>query len=143
RPERIEVYDNSHIQGTNALGAMIVAGPEGFIKNQYRKFNMKTAEFNGDDFAMMKAMIRRGFARMLAEREDDDINRRPSAGEVVSEANGRGELDNTPPSVSRDALDSSPAGGGASEGGGGKIADGGVDFSKERDFEASDTKFAA
>jgi excinuclease ABC subunit C len=70
RPERIEVYDNSHIQGTNALGGMIVAGPEGFIKNQYRKFNMKTEEFQGDDFAMMKAMIRRRFARMLQEREE-------------------------------------------------------------------------
>jgi excinuclease ABC subunit C len=68
RPERIEVYDNSHIQGANALGAMIVAGPEGFVKNQYRKFNMKSEEFNGDDFAMMKAMMRRRFARMLAER---------------------------------------------------------------------------
>ncbi|MFZ2031658.1 MAG: excinuclease ABC subunit UvrC, partial [Vitreimonas sp.] len=72
RPERIEVYDNSHIQGTNALGAMIVAGPEGFIKNQYRKFNMKSEEFQGDDFAMMKAMIRRRFARMLQERDNDD-----------------------------------------------------------------------
>src|SRR5262249_51431164 len=51
RPERIEVYDNSHIQGTNALGAMIVAGPDGFAKTQYRKFNMKTEDFNGDDFA--------------------------------------------------------------------------------------------
>ncbi len=72
RPERIEVYDNSHIQGANALGAMIVAGPEGFVKNQYRKFNMKREEFNGDDFAMMKAMMRRRFARMLAEREEED-----------------------------------------------------------------------
>ena len=70
RPERIEVYDNSHIQGASALGAMIVAGPEGFVKNQYRKFNMKREEFNGDDFAMMKAMIRRRFARMLQEREE-------------------------------------------------------------------------
>ena len=141
RPERIEVYDNSHIQGTNALGAMIVAGPEGFTKNQYRKFNMKTADFGGDDFAMMKAMIRRRFARMLAEREGDDANPPPLAGEVASEASGRGELEDTPPSVSRDALDSSPASGGASEGG--KIADGGVDFSKERDVDTTDTKFAA
>ena len=66
-PERIEVYDNSHIQGTNALGAMIVAGPDGFVKNQYRKFNMKAEEFGGDDFAMMRAMIKRRFARMAAE----------------------------------------------------------------------------
>ncbi|HCK84383.1 MAG TPA: excinuclease ABC subunit C, partial [Hyphomonadaceae bacterium] len=72
RPERIEVYDNSHIQGTSALGAMIVAGPDGFVKNQYRKFNMERARFNGDDFAMMKAMIGRRFARMLAEREGEE-----------------------------------------------------------------------
>ncbi|MEJ2458680.1 MAG: excinuclease ABC subunit UvrC, partial [Novosphingobium sp.] len=52
-PQRIEVYDNSHIQGTKALGAMVVAGPEGFIKNQYRKFNIKSAQTN-DDFAMMR-----------------------------------------------------------------------------------------
>jgi excinuclease ABC subunit C len=140
RPERIEVYDNSHIQGTNALGAMIVAGPEGFTKNQYRKFNMKTEEFGGDDFAMMKAMIRRRFARMLAEREDD-THPPPLAGEIASEASGRGAL-NTSPSVSRDALDSSPENGGA-ENSGGKITDGGVDFSKERDIEAADAKFAA
>jgi excinuclease ABC subunit C len=70
RPERIEVYDNSHIQGAHALGAMIVAGPEGFVRNQYRKFNMERAKFGGDDFAMMKAMIARRFARMLSERTD-------------------------------------------------------------------------
>src|SRR5690606_17973922 len=71
RPERIEVYDNSHVQGAHALGAMIVASPEGFVKNQYRKFNMERAKFNGDDFAMMKAMIKRRFARMLSEREEE------------------------------------------------------------------------
>ncbi len=75
-PRRIEVYDNSHIMGTNALGAMIVAGPEGFIKNQYRKFNMNDSAKNGaritpgDDFAMMKAMLSRRFARL--EKEDPD-----------------------------------------------------------------------
>jgi len=79
-PKRIEVYDNSHIMGSNALGAMIVAGPEGFIKNQYRKFNMtgtakgggkNPGEFTpGDDFAMMKAMLSRRFARL--ERDDPD-----------------------------------------------------------------------
>ncbi len=70
-PARIEVYDNSHIMGTNALGAMIVAGPEGFRKNQYRKFNMNDASITpGDDFAMMKAMLARRFARL--EREDPD-----------------------------------------------------------------------
>jgi excinuclease ABC subunit C len=67
-PERIEVYDNSHIQGANAVGAMIVAGPEGFIKNQYRKFNMKAEKFApGDDYAMMREMLTRRFSRMMKE----------------------------------------------------------------------------
>lgn len=67
-PGRIEIYDNSHIMGTNALGAMVVAGPEGFRKGQYRKFNMKAADVTpGDDFGMMKAMLRRRFARLEAE----------------------------------------------------------------------------
>jgi excinuclease ABC subunit C len=65
-PQRIEIYDNSHIQGTNALGAMVVAGPEGFINNQYRKFNIKTAQTN-DDFAMMREVMARRFARLLKE----------------------------------------------------------------------------
>ncbi len=70
-PGRVEVYDNSHIQGTNALGAMIVAGPEGFRKGAYRKFNMKDDRITpGDDFAMMKAMLGRRFLRL--EREDPD-----------------------------------------------------------------------
>ncbi|OAB55931.1 excinuclease ABC subunit C [Leptolyngbya valderiana BDU 20041] len=70
RPERIEVYDNSHIQGSNALGAMIVAGPEGFEKTSYRKFNMKGDDAaTNDDFAMMKAMLRRRFTRLQKERD--------------------------------------------------------------------------
>ena len=70
-PERIEVYDNSHVMGTNAVGAMIVAGPEGFRKNQYRKFNIKRPETApGDDFAMMREMLGRRFARL--EKEDPD-----------------------------------------------------------------------
>ena len=70
-PTRIEVYDNSHIQGTNALGAMIVAGPEGFEKNHYRRFNMKGDDAaTNDDFAMMAAMMRRRFSRLLKEREE-------------------------------------------------------------------------
>jgi len=68
-PKRIEVYDNSHIMGTNATGAMIVAGPEGFRKNNYRKFNIKRAETQ-DDFAMMREVLERRFARL--EREDPD-----------------------------------------------------------------------
>ena len=70
-PARIEIYDNSHIQGTNALGAMVVAGPDGFQKGQYRKFNMKDESITpGDDFAMMKAMLHRRFARLEAEDPD-------------------------------------------------------------------------
>jgi len=67
-PRRIEVYDNSHIQGSNAVGAMIVAGPEGFRKSQYRKFNIRSAELTpGDDFAMMREVLQRRFKRLLAE----------------------------------------------------------------------------
>jgi excinuclease ABC subunit C len=70
-PKRIEVYDNSHIMGTNATGAMIVAGPEGFRKNGYRKFNIKRPETQpGDDFAMMREVLERRFARL--EKEDPD-----------------------------------------------------------------------
>jgi excinuclease ABC subunit C len=67
-PRRIEVYDNSHIQGTNAVGAMIVAGPEGFRKKEYRKFNIRSTELTpGDDFAMMREVLTRRFKRLLAE----------------------------------------------------------------------------
>lgn len=69
-PQRIEVYDNSHIMGTNATGAMIVAGPEGFRKNNYRKFNIKSARTD-DDFGMMREVLQRRFARL----EKDDPNR--------------------------------------------------------------------
>jgi excinuclease ABC subunit C len=69
-PKRIEVYDNSHIMGTNATGAMIVAGPEGFRKNAYRKFNIKSGVTPGDDFGMMREVLERRFARL--EKEDPD-----------------------------------------------------------------------
>jgi excinuclease ABC subunit C len=70
-PARIEVYDNSHIMGTNMVGAMIVAGPEGFRKNAYRKFNIRRPETApGDDFAMMREVLERRFARL--EKEDPD-----------------------------------------------------------------------
>ena len=70
-PERVEVYDNSHIQGTNAVGAMIVAGPEGFMKNSYRKFNIKGDDLTpGDDFGMMKEVLHRRFKRLLTEDPD-------------------------------------------------------------------------
>lgn len=67
-PRRIEVYDNSHIMGTNAVGGMIVAGPEGFVKNQYRKFNIKSTDITpGDDFGMMREVIERRFSRLVKE----------------------------------------------------------------------------
>jgi len=70
-PSRIEVYDNSHVQGSNAVGAMIVAGPEGYRKNSYRKFNIKNPDTQpGDDFAMMREVLGRRFARL--EKEDPD-----------------------------------------------------------------------
>lgn len=70
-PRRIEVYDNSHIMGTNAVGGMIVAGPEGFVKSQYRKFNIKGTEITpGDDFGMMKEVLSRRFIRLLKEDPD-------------------------------------------------------------------------
>lgn len=69
-PERIEVYDNSHIMGTNAVGAMIVAGPEGFVKGQYRKFNIKGDVAPGDDFGMMREVLTRRFGRLAKEDPD-------------------------------------------------------------------------
>jgi excinuclease ABC subunit C len=72
-PQRIEVYDNSHIAGTNALGAMIVAGPEGLLKNAYRRFNIKGGDIApGDDYAMMREVLRRRFSRALKENPDRD-----------------------------------------------------------------------
>jgi excinuclease ABC subunit C len=70
-PKRIEVYDNSHIQGTNAVGAMIVAGPDGFLKNQYRKFNIRSEGLvPGDDYGMMREVLQRRFKRLLTEASD-------------------------------------------------------------------------
>jgi excinuclease ABC subunit C len=77
-PRRIEVYDNSHIQGTNAVGAMIVAGPDGFIKNQYRKFNIKSEGLTpGDDYAMMREVLERRFKRLLKPPEGDAAQGKP------------------------------------------------------------------
>ncbi|MBK8542487.1 MAG: excinuclease ABC subunit UvrC [Caulobacteraceae bacterium] len=141
RPERIEVYDNSHIQGTNALGAMIVAGPEGFTKNQYRKFNMKAEEFDGDDFAMMKAMIRRRFARMLIEREEETPDEPFSLAEKVASDSepDEGRFNTQAP----DQLTAPHPPPPSPQGRGGRVSDGGVDFSKERDEPERDSKFGA
>jgi excinuclease ABC subunit C len=96
-PRRIEVYDNSHIQGTNAVGAMIVAGPDGFIKNQYRKFNIKSEGLTpGDDYAMMREVLQRRFKRLLtpaadgAAKPDDDSF--PQWPDLVIIDGGRGQL---------------------------------------------------
>ena len=89
-PRRIEVYDNSHIQGTNALGAMIVAGPEGFIKGQYRKFNIKNPDTApGDDFAMMREVILRRFGRAQEEDPDRDKGDWP---DLVLIDGGKGQI---------------------------------------------------
>src|SRR6266404_4435446 len=99
-PRRIEVYDNSHIQGTNAVGAMIVAGPDGFLKNQYRKFNIKSEGLTpGDDYAMMREVLRRRFKRLLtpaaetdaakAKADDDSFPQWP---DLVIIDGGRGQL---------------------------------------------------
>jgi excinuclease ABC subunit C len=87
-PNRIEIYDNSHIQGTNALGAMVVAGPEGFRKGQYRKFNIKQAATD-DDFAMMREVFGRRFSRAQAEDPDRDAGDWP---DLVLIDGGRGQL---------------------------------------------------
>ncbi|MFM5931681.1 MAG: excinuclease ABC subunit UvrC [Novosphingobium sp.] len=95
-PQRIEVYDNSHIQGANALGAMIVSGPDGFIKGQYRKWNIKTAQTN-DDFGMMREVFQRRFARARDEDPDRDGGMWP---DLVLIDGGKGQL-----SAARDVLE--------------------------------------
>jgi excinuclease ABC subunit C len=98
QPRRIEVYDNSHIQGTNAVGAMIVAGPDGFVKNQYRKFNIKSEGLTpGDDYAMMREVLQRRFKRLIASSAEgeaktpteDDVPQWP---DLVIIDGGRGQL---------------------------------------------------
>ncbi|MEO6716687.1 MAG: excinuclease ABC subunit UvrC [Novosphingobium sp.] len=95
-PQRIEIYDNSHIQGTNALGAMVVAGPEGFLKGQYRKWNIKTAQTN-DDFGMMREVMTRRFARVMEEDPDRDSAMWP---DLVLIDGGKGQM-----SAVKDALE--------------------------------------
>ena len=89
-PERIEVYDNAHISGTNAVGGMIVAGPDGFQKGQYRKFNIKGTDLTpGDDYGMMKEVMRRRFSRLVKEEEAGENPVRP---DLVLVDGGAGQL---------------------------------------------------
>ena len=82
-PRRIEVYDNSHIQGASAVGAMIVAGAEGFVKNQYRKFNIKAADLTpGDDYAMMREVLTRRFKRLVLDEAEAPESVRPSGSDA-------------------------------------------------------------
>jgi excinuclease ABC subunit C len=93
-PRRIEVYDNSHIQGSNAVGAMVVAGPEGFHKNQYRKFNIRAADLvPGDDFGMMREVLSRRFKRLMTEapRAPSDVTVPPATASAPAAAPGASE----------------------------------------------------
>jgi len=91
QPERIEVYDNSHIMGTNAVGGMIVAGPDGFQKNQYRKFNIKSTDLvPGDDYGMMKEVLQRRFSRL---QKDEEAGETPPRPDLVLVDGGQGQLD--------------------------------------------------
>ena len=95
-PRRIEVYDNSHIMGTNAVGAMIVAGPDGFVKNQYRKFNIKDETLTpGDDFAMMREVLTRRFSRLIREADEEansDAEAYPDWPDLVIIDGGKGQM---------------------------------------------------
>lgn len=100
-PVRIEVYDNSHIMGTNAVGGMVVAGPEGFVKNQYRKFNIRSTDITpGDDFGMMREVMTRRFSRLLKEHGDDqpeaeeaeDAGAFPAWPDVILIDGGQGQM---------------------------------------------------
>ena len=88
-PQRIELYDNSHIQGQNALGAMVVASPEGFEKSQYRKFNIKTAQTN-DDFGMMREVMERRFSRAM--KDDPDREKAGVWPDLVLIDGGKGQM---------------------------------------------------
>ncbi len=92
-PQRIEVYDNSHIQGTNAVGAMIVGGPEGFEKNEYRKFNIRSDAITpGDDYGMMRQVLTRRFTRLLKETAKADADDERPWPDLVIIDGGRGQL---------------------------------------------------
>jgi len=92
-PRRIEVYDNSHIQGAHAIGAFVVAGPDGFEKNQYRKFNIKTADLTpGDDYAMMREVLTRRFARLIKDESEQIVDSKWRRPDLVLIDGGPGQL---------------------------------------------------
>jgi excinuclease ABC subunit C len=103
-PRRIEIYDNSHIQGTNALGAMVVAGPEGFTKGQYRKFNIKHAATD-DDFAMMREVFQRRFARAQEDDPDRDSGQWP---DLVLIDGGKGQMSSVKAALEEIGVDDVP-----------------------------------
>ena len=91
---RVEIYDNSHIMGTNAIGAMVVAGPEGFVKSAYRTFNIKSADLTpGDDYAMMREVLTRRFARLKRQGETADADAFPDTPDLVVIDGGRGQFE--------------------------------------------------
>jgi excinuclease ABC subunit C len=91
---RVEVFDNSHIMGTNAIGAMVVAGPEGFVKSQYRTFNIKSAELTpGDDYAMMREVLTRRFHRLMRQGETAEAGAFPDTPDLVVIDGGRGQFE--------------------------------------------------
>ncbi len=98
-PKRIEVYDNSHVMGTHAVGGMIVAGPEGFVKGQYRKFDIKSAETTpGDDYAMMREVLTRRLSRLVKEHGTRDAAPRDETGfgpwpDLILVDGGKGQLE--------------------------------------------------
>ena len=94
-PRRIEVYDNSHIQGSHAVGGMVVAGPDGLMKSQYRKFNIRSEDITSDDFAMMREVLTRRFTRLMkeqGERPDGEAGEAPAWPDLVLIDGGQGQL---------------------------------------------------
>ena len=106
-PRRIEVYDNSHIQGANAVGAMIVAGAEGFRKRDYRKFNIRSADLTpGDDFAMMREVLTRRFKRLIAEAPRGTGEEREQALVTSAHEGHVGAASPIPPQTAHEQLES-------------------------------------
>lgn len=110
RPERIEIYDNSHISGTNAVGAMVVAGPDGFRKNAYRKFNIRSKDLTpGDDYGMMREVMQRRFSRLAKESPDrENPTDRKDWPDLVLVDGGKGQLSATLETLAALGLDDVP-----------------------------------